>query len=1104
MGPRGGRIFSPTWFSDHWPYVVLLIASATPLTWFHGRPISFWDVSAPYSPLYQTQTSAYSWFPFLNDGFAQFSLQNLPVLLTYDASYLVSGNSTFLAELVAWWAIFLAQGLGIYALLTYYLKKRPLAKVAALVGAGLYLFNPYAAFAGWNDATPALPLALAALPFAILIIEHAGQSTDFRASAKWGIAFGLLSPLLFVSPPVVVPLFVVLVIVTLYQTSRYPSLGRAALVAIPVTVLVNTFWWAPYLELNHLAVLPLNTIPQSSVLGGVNYWSQVSAPILTVRLLGEISLYGGWWTFSGQFTSPSQALPLALTALPILAFTSLLTRDGSRSPRRLTYAVIAVIGVVFAAGSNSYGLGPAYSNFILLSSIFNPLNYPDVSWLPLAVLGYSVLIACFLSDLMSWQPQVTTRSESLMPRRSSKVPLLAFQRVCRPTNRGGPIKVTIVIGLIALILVSGYPMLSGQVMTNVYNPTVSVPSYVWQEGNYLNGASNDHRTLLLPASLNGMYGFNWSNGFLSYDPLDSVTSANLLANYNQGQSLSNVLFQIPGGGLTPTLFNSSATSEQNYDSLLLMNNVKFIVVRTDTQYYPPYTVNASARIMAEFLDSNPFLTRVNWNSPDLLYEVANPPPLVTSYPSAVSNWIVSSNLLESFSLHDVQFGSQFPNGRGTATYSSGLLTLSGSLNQSVPWTIFQNQLPLGIPVLGDGDLVLISNGSPAEVNPLLGNGSANSFVAGEDSLAVDGFNVTFLQLPSINILDSITFTRINGTVGFSGMFLAYNLSLPGSLANLSELFSLDATNLSFSTPPLIEPENLESLARNLTLNLTTPSRTGFPPPSEFGAQNITLLYDTHDLSFSGFSATNLSISNGTILLRVNNSLPYDILINRDALNLSLESVSNIIVYASNPVGLLVYNDSPPVNASFTSHESVTVSPGHLIEVVDFQAGLGTAKYIGFQTQPYNNTTIWGVFLLNTSARVEPKYFTSVTTYSSGSVGGEFIRPTEWLGTVELPSPGTYLIAFSQAYSEGWQLSLATEPGSAIAEPILVHHWASLDNLNSYVIDAPSAGVFQLSISFQPQEILTASILISAFSLCGMAALLLVLCVVPFSSRAKRC
>lgn len=1055
----------------HWEQIALVVISLTVLSWFHGRLLTFWDVVAPYSPRYQLTLASFSWFPFLNSGSVNFNFQGLPVILLYAGTSFLGGGNPVESEEIAWWLIFLLGALGAYALLAYYLRGYRFQGPAAFIGAVLYVVNPYAAFTDWSDSAPFGPLALGVLPWAILIVEWGTTGNQRRKNILMGLLFGAISPLLFVFAPLMIPVVLILVIVTLSNALNHGwSTARFVAVATPCTLAVNSYWWAPYIFLNDLGLLPINTTPISQVLGGVDYWSQLGPPWLTIRLLGEYNLYGNWWSFSNQFITADQPIVLALVALPLITFVPLLLPRARLSRPRLVALTLAFVGLVASYGTQAGLFGLEYQAFVASTGFARGVNYPQVSWEPLILLGYAVLLAFAIDDILRWSVRVPSlRYQSDPSRREARV-IAALSRL-RVLPRK-PVAMVTVASITVLILVSGFPLLTGQPLTNTYNADVAVPAQVWNESSYLNQHAIGERVLLLPASINGLYGFNWSGGFLAYDPLDSLSSVNLLANFIPGESLENSLFEIPGGGLSPVLYSASNTSLQSYRDLLELNNVKYIVVRTDTHFYSGDTVNASWREMDFFLSSCNFLTQIKWNSSDTLYEVASPGQVVSSSPLLVSTWDVSPNLLETFALHDFQFSSQFPNGMGTVAYAGGQLFLNGTLNSTVPWTVFQNVIPLGIPLTGSGSIVLVGNFTPSEIVPLLGDNGTSFFVGGQETYVFNGESVSFLNFSEIDRLDSVLFTRVNGSVRLSGIYIGYNLSEPANLANISSFLDGPQTNSSTQQMPIFDYEPDRVLAGRLasmgSVSEALPEST-WPSPSRFDAWNVTSLYEESNLSFGGSTPSNMTVINGTIHLSIVNSTPFDLLINQAPLDLPTASVRLILLYATNPVGVLLYNDTPPRNASFTSHNDIQISRGEEIEAVAFAPEIANIRHLGIQTQPFNSTDIVSILLLNASAQVPLNLQLNTTTYLAIRVTGEMSSPTDWQGNLSVASRGQFLVSFAQAFSTAWSFAVNVCANGSTNVIRVESHDSSLDGLNLYLLNAtgPCQADFALVFQVQP-------------------------------------
>lgn len=1085
-----------------WPYGVLLAVSLVVFGWFDGPNLkSFWDVTAPYDPGYALQIGLQGWYPFLNYGTPNFVQNGLPILLLYDSLSFLAAGSNIASEQIAWWALFVYGEFTAFALFRFYFGAGRWGTLGAFVGTAVFSFNPYTAYTSWGDSAPYSPLALGTLPLVILLIERYFRAESSYVRFEYAIAVALISPLLFVFFPLVIPIVLILGAIVLYHVSELRRAGTLLAVAVPLGVVINAFWWVPDFVLNSVSLLPINSPGNgSTTAAGVVFFSLLTPSSLSVRLLGENSLNAGWWTFSGMYTSNIGLFVVLLTVIPALAFLGACWPDGASKGRRALYLGIAMVGAVFATGAYP---GSPTSGFYLWMIQTIPasrtLNYPAVSWIPLIVLGYSFLTGSLVAGLARrdfvW-PQDLASDVRHKPRRGSW---------WEGRYVGGKeASVVVAITVIAVTAASGFPLITGQVSNNTYGSNFSLPPYVNELSDFLNSRAQEYRTLLLPPSINGLYSFNWGSGFLAYDPLDSLTRVSLIANYNPGQNLQDALYEIPGTGIGKVSFNSSSVGESDYSLLLAANSVKYIVVRQDWKNVPLYAVNFSAPLTIAFLDSNPNITYVESFGPDLVFEVSNPAPILVSHSVALPSLLLSDNLLSSYVRSVVSFSSPFKYARGSVTVRDNALTLSGVLNASVPWAIFGNQIPLGLQLVGSPALVVVSTGSPIQVTPILNDGTTNHVVGYSENLEIQALNVTFIPVPALPNVHQLLFTSVNSTIQISGIFVMYNLSATENLANLSSILPHSIAEIDGGKLPAIVQTNLSEVAEQA---VDSTRSNNFSRVSGFEASllwNISDSYISSDLAFSGSSPSNLTISNGTIDLTIENSEPFDLLINQRPMSLSIPSAQFISMVVSEPVGVLVYNGSNATNPSFTGHEILSLPSGQLLEVVELPPRLAHLTFLGVQTQPYNSVELYAMSLLNvTSAGSVPAANVTASGFLVATVSNLSLSPTKISANILFPETGQYLLSLTQLSGPAWRVSFSSCDGVS-SDNITTTEIPYLDSLIAYRVSINGSGDCLVTFTFEPQTQIGMSEAVSAVASIALVAGLLYLAIrrqrVRWSSR----
>jgi hypothetical protein len=1091
-GPRLNRWFVSPWhyLAGHivrwWPLYGLLVVSTLVFGWFHGFHLkSFWDVTAPYDPPYGLFLGTQAWYPFLNYGSPNFVQNGIPILLLYDATYRVSAGSTVISEQLAWWLLFLYGEVSAFTLFRHYFGRTQTAGVAAFTAAILYSFNPYAAFTSWGDSAPYSPLVLGTLPLAILLVERYFSMPLARDRVVLAMLLGLVSPLLFAFFPLLIPCLAILAAVFFSHLRDTRKLAGLVALTIPVALALNAYWWVPDYVLNSSALLPINSVGSANAtVAGVVFFSQFTPLSLSVRLLGENSLNAGWWTFASQFIWGSGGIVLLLLVLPLVAFMGLILAPRTRRAKALLYATIGLIGMILATGAGPQSPTAGFYLWMIQNvPTARTVNYPAVSWIPLILLSYCYLTGSLILDASHWssnegQPKAASPSKRLT----------AYTRARQNVkSRSGAISIGVLV--VAVALLSGFPLVTGQVSNNTFGSDFTLPSGVTELSQFLNDHSAGFKTLLLPPSINGLYAFSWGNGFLAYDPLDSLTSVNLIGNYNPGQSLQDALYEIPGVGLPQRSFNSSRLSESAYDVVLAENSVKYVVVREDARNTFPYAVNFSANATIQFLDNNSNLTFSGSFGSDMLYEVRMPQTILQSHPNTIPNMLLSENFLPQYVDSIVSFSSPFPNAYGSVSLTSGALTLSGLLNKSVPWAIFSNHEPLNLHIVGAPALVVVSNGSSRQIIPVINNGTDNFFVGATANLIVGTTNVTFIALPAIDRIQSLLFTTINSTVGISGMFLMYNLSVPQNLGNLSTI--LPGSLSTNGSSPAILQTNLAVVAAQAAASAGALDLKNSASALGARSTNITSDYIRAGLSFNGSSPASLNVTNGTIHLQIVNSQPFDLLINNDSLGLPVSAGDSFVLLTTEPVGVLLYNRSTPIDPLFTGQLSLRLPSGLLLEVVDEPTSLNVVNFIGIQTQPYDAVTVLAIAKVNGSSVFFPSLNVTTDAVETAVVTNLTVAPVSVKGAIRFPVAGDYALSLSQVMTPAWRFGLTQCESSNKSHPA-ISPLSLEDSIQGYFVSVTTATACNFEFEFQPQSLASAASIASEISvaLVGGAALII--------------
>jgi len=455
---------------------------------------------------------------------------------------------------------------GIAAISVYYLWPLIFAtstwQKSGFFAALAYVYNPFLIGDGLNSAVGAAP-HYALVPLSLIFCVKGLRDKDF----KWALALSLLSPFILSDFPTLHTFY--FVAFTLVSFSALLALSSHNIrftvyflsMFFALSLLINLWWLLPLFQNLSSYSGTLSSVPAHL---GVNGYSTV---IEVLRFLGKWSFYSA---YQGVAYVPYSAVyfdnPIIsiLSFVPItLAFGALLLRPRSR--RVYAVGIIAIVSLFLAKGTNSPG-GFLYSSML---DWFPPFKAFRESWyfVQLATIPASLLIGVTTACLFKIGGLVATRYGAIRHSR--------FERIA---------KSTVVLVFMILIVIPGWPLLTGDVAALPFNSGshgVSVPSYYndlisWD--NREQQVRGDFKILELP--MRGAYAdYNWG-----------YQGGNLL-----GRSLTNL---VSGAG---TEYSSSSGSQwivglayksfydnsSSFATILSSIGTQYVILETDfnTTFY---------------------------------------------------------------------------------------------------------------------------------------------------------------------------------------------------------------------------------------------------------------------------------------------------------------------------------------------------------------------------------------------------------------------------------------------------------------------------------------------------------------------------------------
>jgi arabinofuranan 3-O-arabinosyltransferase len=414
------------------------------------------------------------------------------------------GGQPNLAQRIWYTALFIGVALAALGLMA----ALRLGPMAALVGALVYLFNPYVVSAVNIYAVYLVALALlAALP-AVLLAVGSG-----RLTMRWAVTLIVAStPLVgyvFFNPPLLGMIIVAMLATPLlvgWLDGKVAALRsfKALLFAVPLLILVSAYWIVP-------SIVHISGSPGSQLVSLSSWtWTETRATVRNAFWLDAI-----WsWPFRDYYpyALAYESLPISLAkfVLPALAFSALgLERlpAGARfhflrdrlSRIAVSAAAVALIVIFISTGTNP----PGSLLFDRLYSLpFGWLIREPGRFLMLAAVAYAVL-AAVVSDALVHNSVVRDFV------RSRRVSRRAF----------GLLYVPAAIATAGLV---GFPLYTGAVVTD-QRPSlppvhVRVPTYWTEMARVVDGLSMQGSLLVMPPDdfyqMPYTWGYYGSDGFV--------------------------------------------------------------------------------------------------------------------------------------------------------------------------------------------------------------------------------------------------------------------------------------------------------------------------------------------------------------------------------------------------------------------------------------------------------------------------------------------------------------------------------------------------------------------------------------------------------------
>lgn len=294
--------------------------------------------------------------------------------------------------------------------------------------------------------------------------------------------------------------------------------------------------------LPYFSLLSYTTISELVSSHGISFpdYGYATIPNL-LRLLGSGSFRAGGLP-CGQAYFNNPFLILCGYVIAFLVFSAIFLKAGSKETRFFT--ILAVIFIFFAKGTN-----PPFGNVYK----FIVSNFP-------AMRVFRTSFSMSFGAAIAYSFLLGISTEAI------------YSKLKRGLRFKLPSSIIFVIFIVSLILVNGWPFLTGDNLQNYYNPVsyqgVEIPSSYFEVEEHITSLDTDSRFLKIPASSSGYIYTDWHYGGSNLIPF--IFSNPFIDGYylnNAGRSISMVIYKLIEEGKI-----------KNLHKLLGLLNVRYIII----------------------------------------------------------------------------------------------------------------------------------------------------------------------------------------------------------------------------------------------------------------------------------------------------------------------------------------------------------------------------------------------------------------------------------------------------------------------------------------------------------------------------------------------
>lgn len=558
--------------------LIIFILSLTPLLWFKpGTILVGHDNTYPLAPKIFLANRLTTWTENFFGHDQSLILGTIPIHFI-DATPSFFGIPLQAGQAIVYVFWFFSIGLSAYILAWVLRPESRLFRVTAVI---LYQFN-YFILQGWwigekskFSAYIALPLVLA-LVFLVTQKKLRIVTGAILASLILFVfnAGGLYGVPLYGGALVAIGVLVILKVLAYLHEKNYEALRRLVLfilATIVLTVLANSYFLIPAYAKLHVGAAP-GVTSVGGVSGIISWAAEISANasfLNLFRLQGIPEWYDNPEHLYAKYVLGNPLFIAASFLWPLLVLASLLVAKKTRNDRMVTYFfIVYLVGIFFTAGTHP-PLGFLYQFFVEHVPGFVIFRTPYFKFAPAVFLATAFLIAYFISSF-------SNRTRTLM--------FVLFS---------------------AIVFGYHYPYFTGNFFgwRNIFSTRLTIPSYVYEFGTWLNREkSDDGRVLFLPPNSQDLrYSvYNW--GYLSFQALPTLLSGkSVVINNDQVNPTEQAMLK----NLYQAIERRDEAITKTLASIL---HISYFVLQKDVISDPKSTVPIDGKAYAQAVrDNNQFV-----------------------------------------------------------------------------------------------------------------------------------------------------------------------------------------------------------------------------------------------------------------------------------------------------------------------------------------------------------------------------------------------------------------------------------------------------------------------------------------------------------------